>query len=546
METADKISTQFQQNGDYEYIPRLQALRTSLNKLIDEIVLAQDGETDLADKLAAIQTDVSTRDASIRSDFADEDTAIRDEVASAIADMVVHAGMTKDLSAAGFKITSLANAVALTDAVNLQTAQAILSAGAQPGDVPVTSLNKGTANNGQTLGIDDSGNIVGFDGNHVGDILYSIDPTKYPAPQYLPANGQAYDELTYTQLAAVLPKIFGAIADPAVMPASAVNFVCWSGDSVYMGVVYNQLARIYKRTGDTFADLGQLTADSASYPDGCSLSSTGIYFAVASPNDPRLRIFKNTADSYNELADPLDITLPSNAGRKTAFSPDDTYLAFASNNFYVFKRSGDDFQSISVPTIGGFINDFAWSSDGAYLAIAHAGSPGLTVLSRTGDTFTKVTDPAVVPSATVWRVAFSNDDSTIFWSANDPDEYLQSFNLNAGVLTNNPAPDQQPTTYLKGLVVGSDDSELFASDNQNPAVVSRYEFDGTNLVKAGVIETDESSTTNHMALSPNGDFLVFGDGTPSNLEIHKKQFLLPHINRPDVQGLSQAYIKTGE
>lgn len=59
----------------------------------------------------------------------------------------------------------------------------------------------------------------------------------------------------------------------------------------------------------------------------------------------------------------------------------------------------------TVPT--GTAKGVAWSPDGRYVAVGHAGSPFITVYKRNGDTFTKLTNPSTLPAASVDALEWS-------------------------------------------------------------------------------------------------------------------------------------------
>jgi WD40 repeat protein len=96
--------------------------------------------------------------------------------------------------------------------------------------------------------------------------------------------------------------------------------------------------------------------------------------------------------------------LPTGSGRRTAFSPDDTYLAVAHNTspfIAIYKRSGDTFTKLAnpdiLPTGTGF--GTAFSPDSTYLAVGHSNTPFITIYKRSGDTFTKLANPDTLPPA---------------------------------------------------------------------------------------------------------------------------------------------------
>lgn len=79
----------------------------------------------------------------IRAEFVLIATAIANS--PLISDMVsAITSWVSNVNANGFTLTGLPNAVNPTDAVNLETAQAIYSGGGTPSNIPVTSLGIGT------------------------------------------------------------------------------------------------------------------------------------------------------------------------------------------------------------------------------------------------------------------------------------------------------------------------------------------------------------------------------------------------------------------
>jgi DNA-binding beta-propeller fold protein YncE len=79
----------------------------------------------------------------------------------------------------------------------------------------------------------------------------------------------------------------------------------------------------------------------------------------------------------------------------------------------MYKRSGDTFTKLPNPATlpAGTGRGAAFSPDGIHLSVAHATSPYITIYKRSGDTFTKLTDPATLPADTGFGTAFSPDGS---------------------------------------------------------------------------------------------------------------------------------------
>jgi hypothetical protein len=96
-----------------------------------------------------------------------------------------------------------------------------------------------------------------------------------------------------------------------------------------------------------------------------------------------------------------------------AFTSDDVYLAASDSDaprILIYKRSGDTFTKLANPDVlpGSAGIGVSFSYDDTYLAVAHAGSsPFITIYKRDGDTFTKIANPDVLPTGAS-RVSFSN------------------------------------------------------------------------------------------------------------------------------------------
>lgn len=77
----------------------------------------------------------------------------------------------------------------------------------------------------------------------------------------------------------------------------------------------------------------------------------------------------------------------------------------------IYKQSGDTFTKLADPNIlpeGGAFS-VSFSTDVIYLAVGHANSPYITIYKRSGDTFTKLANPNTIPGSGVNGVSFSPD-----------------------------------------------------------------------------------------------------------------------------------------
>ena len=70
----------------------------------------------------------------------------------------------------------------------------------------------------------------------------------------------------------------------------------------------------------------------------------------------------------------------------------------------VWKIGGD---SVSILVMPAVMAAASARKSGTYLAVAHNSSPYITIYKRNGDTFTKLSDPATLPTDEGRGVAFS-------------------------------------------------------------------------------------------------------------------------------------------
>ena len=198
------------------------------------------------------------------------------------------------------------------------------------------------------------------------------------------------------------------LSNPASMPSAEVRGVAFSHDSTYLTIGGQTfLSKIYKRSGDTFTELaGEPNIAPAATPAYVDFTDDSTYMAIGSTGGPSyLSIYKQTStDNFDLLTVTAPDVQPTSALRGLSFSPGGgTYLAVStasSPRLSIYKRSGDTFTKLadpaSLPTNQG--REVAFSHDSTYLAIATYGSPYIVIYKRSGDTFTKLSDPATTPS----------------------------------------------------------------------------------------------------------------------------------------------------
>ena len=83
----------------------------------------------------------------------------------------------------------------------------------------------------------------------------------------------------------------------------------------------------------------------------------------------------------------------------------------------------------TLPTGTGYGCTF--SPDGTYLAVAHSSSPNITIYKRDGDTFTKLSNPAILPAGAGYGCAFS-PDVTYLSVAHNASPYITIYKITGG------------------------------------------------------------------------------------------------------------------
>ena len=145
------------------------------------------------------------------------------------------------------------------------------------------------------------------------------------------------------------------------------------------------------------------------------------YLAVAHGNSTFISIYGEDVDLFTKLSNPN--ILPPGTANAVSFSQDSNYLALVHNStvfpatpnslIYIYKRSGDTFTKLADPATlpNGNGQSCHFSSDGTYLAVGHASFPFITIYKRSGDTFTKLADPATLPTGVGFGCHFSPDSN---------------------------------------------------------------------------------------------------------------------------------------
>ena len=217
--------------------------------------------------------------------------------------------------------------------------------------------------------------------------------------------------------------------------------------------------------------------------------------------------------------------IPPGTGQGCAFSSDSIYLAVAhttSPYITIYKRSGDTFSKLpdpaDLPTGDG--RQCAFSSDNTYLAVAHSTSPRITIYKRSGDTFSKLPDPADLPTGNGWDCAFSSD-SIYLAVTHETSPRITIYKRSGDTFSKLPDPADLPTGNGRGCSFSDNDTYLAVAHYNSP-YITIYKRSGDTFSKLpdpGILPT---GTSFGCAFSSDSIYLAVAHSTSPRITIYKR------------------------
>lgn len=195
-----------------------------------------------------------------------------------------------------------------------------------------------------------------------------------------------------------------------------------SSAPVEMFAAAAQIYGVYCATGGTLSVVGgrpkllKANALALASASGTLTSAIVRYFAT-SHGDGGLQIWKVDGTTFTAVPDPS--IKPGDGGANLTysleFSPGAQYMVIACNSdpkLYFYKRTGDNFTKLADPAVvpaGPAGGGARFSPDGNFVAVTHTSGGFLSIYSRSGDTFTKITNPATVIATNGTAVAWNSN-----------------------------------------------------------------------------------------------------------------------------------------
>jgi hypothetical protein len=239
-----------------------------------------------------------------------------------------------------------------------------------------------------------------------------------------------------------------------------------------------------------------------------------------------------TIVTFIKLTD-LD-TLPTVTAKSVAYSSSGAYLAVThQNGFIVYKWTGLTFNVVHTESFGTCYS-CAFSHDENYLAIGSSVSPYLYIYSRSGDTFTLVSNPSITPpTGTVLSCAFPNVTSNYLIVGTNAAPYLIAYVKSGSVFNNLSNLTYSNATGVTGCAFSYDDSYLGIT-SASVRTIALYSFSNNvfNLVTIAPLAPPTAATS--IAFSQNNKLVVAGDTSSPFIDVFFKNgnelFSEQHLN----------------
>ncbi|MFS2159174.1 hypothetical protein ACCD10_17720 [Pseudomonas sp. Pseusp122] len=245
-----------------------------------------------------------------------------------------------------------------------------------------------------------------------------------------------------------------------------------------------------------------------------AMDGTGTYLVIggvdSSSGVARLEPYKIVSGVATKLA---TIITTSTGYPYLSFSADGVYLAVAygatSPYLEVYKRSGDSFTKLTLPALTQGGNSCTFSDDGVYLGITYNVSPYFAAYKRTGDTFTKLTTPVVGATALVGQMAVSADG--VYWAISTG---VSGPNLAVVKRTGDAFAVVTQVVGVNGafsaMSMSKDGSYLACIVPNNP-VAFIYKRSGDAFVYQQQVNNVNGTNAMSVMFSPDGKYLYSGD-----------------------------------
>ncbi len=340
--------------------------------------------------------------------------------------------------------------------------------------------------------------------------------------QSLPSDDKLREALGPNTAAATLART------PSPISTETNQVACrFSADGKYFvstgGGASTHSTLIYRINGSTFTRLPNLDVALPSSIYDVSLSADGVYLCAVGTASPFIYLYKRTGDQFERLPDPAEI--PPAGSLSCSFSPDGQLLAIGHVNaprvsIYIV---GSFLKAPNISGISSDANEVSFSSCSNYLCIATQASPCLYAFRRNGQSFAPLSIPTLSPVPTVgYSCDISDDGKYLFFLSNN-----SLFSLSRAEDAYTKLSNASFTANGSHSVSCSKNAETVICTAGN--ALRAFKFSGSSLVNIGL---SIGSSVNKAAISPDSNFIAY-TASPSSGHMMAvygtDQIILPNI-----------------
>jgi hypothetical protein len=188
----------------------------------------------------------------------------------------------------------------------------------------------------------------------------------------------------------------------------------------------------------------------------------------------------------------------------------------------IYNQEIDTFTKLAdpadLPTDAGL--GVAFSSDDTYMAVAHDLTPFITIYKRSGDTFTKLANPAALPTGTGIGIAFSSDD-TYMAVGHSLTPFITIYKRSGDTFTKLANPAALPTGTGRSIAFSSDDTYMAVAHDLTP-FITIYKRSGDTFTKLADPAALPTGTGRSIAFSSDDTYMAVGHSLTPFITIYKR------------------------
>ena len=231
-----------------------------------------------------------------------------------------------------------------------------------------------------------------------------------------------------------------------------------------------------------------------------------------------IRIYGRTKNSYQYLTSSIN-SLTSLSGTPTIAASDGAnYIAIGGSStsattLELYKKTGTTFTKLTGPATmpSATCTGLTISSDGTYIAYTQTAAPYLYIFKRTGDTFTNLSNPGTMPTGAGRTTKFSFDDNYLA-VGHTTSPYLTVYSRSGDTFTKLSDPATLPSNINLDVLAWSGNSYLTLKSGTT--TIELYKITGSSILKLSNPATQPSvGTLVDIAGSSDSNYVVTIGGT---------------------------------